>query len=401
MTKDRLQIEKRLLLSQKRESLGLLAGGVARDFDNIINHILGSASLGRTLAETESTIDSCLASIEDHGLRAAALCRQMLAYSGHTEAQSGLASPNLIVLDVLSAIDPACQRRIHIRKDLANGIPVVEVDMDQMRQAITGIVQNAIEAIGNHQPGMLEIITRPAQDGAEITIRDSGCGMDTAVRDRIFNPFFSTKMSGRGLGLTLSQSIIEAHGGSIQVDSIPAKGTTVRITLPARLPRPEPQAPSPKMAESTASGHVLIVHGGRPSGHATALAFAQLGFDTDECASVDQALRMSLSYPGKFRLVAVEPTARGAEARPSSASPRRPILPRHPPHRQRTLPVRDPPLRRRRPRRPPPRRTLRHRPPPRRHHRPLRYTRVLRPLRAARNASPTCAATSAAARCRK
>ena len=317
LSKERLQMEKRLLLSQKRESLGLLAGGIARDFNNLVNEILGNASLGRTLADTDSSIDSCLASIEEHGLRAAALCHQMQAYSGHGEAQSGLASPNLIILDVLNSIDPEHHRRIHFRKDLANGIPILEVDVDQIRQAIQSIVHNAVEAIGN-QSGLVEIQTRPALpsagigEGAEISVRDTGPGMPPQVRDRMFDPFFSTKMTGRGLGLTIAQSIIEAHGGSITVDSSVGSGTLVKILLPSRRAQPVIATPAPALP--TMSGTVLVVHDGRPAGHATSLAFQQLGFATESCLGVDQALHHLISYPDRYCLVAVDPNAAGAEA---------------------------------------------------------------------------------------
>lgn len=315
LTKDRLQMEKRLLLSQKRESLGMLAGGIARDFNQLVDDILGNASLGRTLADTESTIDECLSAIEEHGLRAASLCREMLAYAGHGEAQTGLASPNLILLDVLNSLDPEQQRRIHFRKELANGIPVVEMEVDQMREAIRAIVQNAVEAIGN-QTGVIDIRTRAATspDGAEILIRDSGPGMSLQVKDRVFDPFFSTKMSGRGLGLTIAQSIVEAHGGQITMESEPGQGTTVLISLPVHRPKPEfnggmEMGPSPTMG-----GLVLLVHSGRAADRATALAFQQLGFDIEECVGVDHALRLLKDHPNRHRIVAVDPETPGAEA---------------------------------------------------------------------------------------
>ncbi|MFM7181125.1 MAG: sensor histidine kinase [Verrucomicrobiales bacterium] len=267
-------MEKRLLLSQKRESLGLLAGGIARDFNQLIDDILGNASLGRTLAETDSIIDDCLSSIEEHGLRAAALCREMLGYAGQGESETGLASPNLILLDVLNGLDPEHQRRIHFRKELANGIPVVEMEIDQMREAIRAVVQNAIEAIGN-QTGVIDIHTRAAstlgQEGAEILSRDSGSGMDLQVKDRVFDPFFSTKMSGRGLGLTIAQSIVEAHGGQITMESEPGKGTTVLIALPVRRPKPALAGAPSGDAASTMGGLVLLVHSGCPADRATLL----------------------------------------------------------------------------------------------------------------------------------
>ena len=318
LTKDRLQMEKRLLLSQKRESLGLLAGGIARDFNQLIDDILGNASLARTLAETESTIDHCLSSIEEHGLRAASLCREMLAYAGQGDSQTGLASPNLILLDVLNGLDPEHQRRIHFRKDLANGIPVVEMEVDQMREAIRAIIQNAIEAIGN-QTGVIDIHTRaanrqPGQEGAEILIRDSGPGMDLQTRDRVFDPFFSTKMSGRGLGLTIAQSIVEAHGGQITMESETGRGTSVLISLPLHRPKPGIESAPPTANPASMGGLVLLVHSGRAADRATALAFQQLGFDIEECVGVDHALRLLKDHPNRHRLVAIDPGAPGAEA---------------------------------------------------------------------------------------
>lgn len=321
LTRERLGMEKRLLLSQKRESLGLLAGGIARDFNTIINNVLGSASLGRTMAETDSAIDQCLANIEEGGLRAASLCRQMLAYAGQSDSQAGLASPNLVVLDVLNAIDAEQHRRILFRKDLANGIPVVEGDIEQLRQALHAVTLNAIEAIGPH-PGLVEIRTRPVTTGGsksietvEFTVRDTGPGMDARVRDRIFDPFFSTKMTGRGLGLTVAQSILEAHGGQITVESEPGAGTTVRLVLPCRR-APHQQITSGldsgKQKEEL-SGTVLVVHNGSENARAAVHTFRQLGFRTEECGNIEESLRQVGTHPDRFRLVAVDPMLPGAE----------------------------------------------------------------------------------------
>ncbi|QQL45981.1 PAS domain-containing sensor histidine kinase [Sulfuriroseicoccus oceanibius] len=242
-------LERRLLSAQKRESLGILASGVANNFNELISAILGNASLARTQAETHTTIDDCLASIETDGLKASDLCREMLLYSGHNEGNIGLASINIILLEAIAQLRHSISDKIEIVTDFASGLPVVEGDAEQLKQAIYNVLLNAAEAMVT-STGLIRIQTGIAvapsqnQQNSELSeddqtrvfirITDTGCGIDSRSLDHIFDPFFSTKAQGRGLGLTLVQTAIEAHEGSIKVTSEIDHGTVVNISLPSR-----------------------------------------------------------------------------------------------------------------------------------------------------------------------
>jgi len=323
LAKERLQMEKRLLLAQKRESLGTLAGGLARDFNQLLNNILGSASLARAMADADTQIDDCLANIETSGLRAASLCREMLAFSGRGQAEAGLVSPNLLTLDVLNSFEGKLANNLVIRKNLENGIPIIEGDIESLRHALHAVVSNAVEAIGS-SPGLLEISTTPlppdpAQPGTDyvaIRVRDSGPGMPVEIKDRVFDPFFSTKMAGRGLGLTNALSTVEAHGGHILVDSEPGAGATLTIILPCT--RPEPVTPAQSSPtdhrHAEATGTVLVLHSGGNPIRDFINGLHQLGFRTEELRDVDDALRTLHQKGGNYRLIAIDPAIAGIEA---------------------------------------------------------------------------------------
>ncbi len=319
LTKERLQMEKRLLLAQKRESLGLLAGSLARDFNGLLTGMLGNASLARAVAETDSEIDNCLAEIETAGLRAAALCREMLAFSGRSESHTGLVSPNLIVLDVLNTLEREAGNNLSIRKDLADGLPVIDGDIGQLREAIGAVLRNAVEAVGSGR-GVVRVTTRPAPsdggvDWVAIQIEDTGPGMDAGTRDRALDPFFSTKMAGRGLGLPHAFSAVEAHCGRLIVDSEPGRGTIVTLLLPSRRPEASPKVPKPEEVpgDLSVSGRALLVGEGGSATRQAADGLRRIGFQVVEVGGIDEALRNTAQHLAHYRLVAVEPAADGVE----------------------------------------------------------------------------------------
>ena len=241
---------RRLEQAQRVESLGVLASGIAHDFNNILAGILGNASLARMDAHPETELYTNLGQIEALSLRAAELCKQMTAYAGKIR-------PVLESVDVAELIQGAIT---NLREGL-NPTPVISLlvgagvqrvlgDRSQIDQAIRVLLINAFEAIegggGSIRvavspsfPTPDELLTAhlspelPQGDYVCVEVTDTGCGMSEEVRQRVFDPFFSTKFAGRGLGLAALAGIVRTHRGAVSVQSQPRQGSTFKLWLPA------------------------------------------------------------------------------------------------------------------------------------------------------------------------
>ncbi|MBM3824010.1 MAG: response regulator, partial [Verrucomicrobia bacterium] len=263
MEAERENMIQRLVENQKYESLGVLAGGVAHDFNNLLAGILGSANLVRMELDPKSSLHTFLQQIEESSKRAAGLCAQLLAYAGKGRFQIEALDVNELIRANSSvlrhSIDPHCDFRIQ----LADGALAVEGDAQQIRQALLSLVVNSAESMSGGG-GLIEIQTRLVEvtgkqlDGARvgrelppgryvsIRVRDNGSGMPPEMLARIFDPFFSTKFPGRGLGLPSVLGIVRSHKGALLVESSPGPGTTFQILLP-------PGSVAPRAAEGLTS----------------------------------------------------------------------------------------------------------------------------------------------------
>jgi PAS domain S-box-containing protein len=246
---EKLLLEQQFQQAQKMESLGVLAGGIAHDFNNILAIIIGYCFLIKLDYETaESKIPLIEIAVE----RAAALCRQMLAYAG--KAQFVLAQVDMkeVVDEMVTMLKATTSQNVSIRADLPAVVATIKGDASQLRQIVMNLIINASEAIGEEQGvinvslGRSEIKAGqsdkdhngniiPAGEYICLEVTDDGCGMNDETRQRIFEPFYTTKFSGRGLGMSALLGIITAHKGALQLSSQPGKGTTFKVYLPAQI----------------------------------------------------------------------------------------------------------------------------------------------------------------------
>ena len=244
----RRSFERKLQEKQKLESLGVLAGGIAHDFNNLLTAILGNASLASMDAGEGSPLQPLLGQIEKAGTRAAELCRQMLAYSGRGRFVVQPIDLNSIVQGT-NLLQGSFSKKAVMHFQLAPELPSVLADPAQMRQVVLNLVTNASEAIGD-RGGSIVVSTGvrhadaaylattqlapelPEGDYVFLDVRDTGAGMSHEVQARIFDPFFSTKFAGRGLGLAAVLGIVRGHDGAIKVESELGKGTLIRVLLP-------------------------------------------------------------------------------------------------------------------------------------------------------------------------
>jgi PAS domain S-box-containing protein len=246
---ERTRIEARMQQAQKLESLGILAGGIAHDFNNLLVGILGNASLGMLEADDPQAVQECLREIERSAQRAAELTRQLLAYAGKGRYLVERADISRAIEEITVLLRSAVARTANLEYALAPGLPAIDVDLGQFRQVVMTLVTNASDAL-NNQAGTIQVQTGRQQVGEAylkgcvpglvatpgdfvyVEVRDTGSGMDAATRQRMFEPFFSTKFTGRGLGLAATLGIVRSHRGAIRVHSDVGQGTTMRLLFP-------------------------------------------------------------------------------------------------------------------------------------------------------------------------
>ncbi len=268
---ERIALERALQIAQKVEGLGTMAGGIAHDFNNLLAVIQGNLGLAIEDLPQESPVAATLQRAELATRRAAELTAKLLAYTGRGVIATQPVDLNDLVHELSSLLHSSVPRGIELRLSLAAGLPLLSADATQLRQVVMNLVINAAEAIGQG-PGTITVSTEErrveraelaqARVGAELPagrylllqVRDSGPGMDAATLERIFDPFFSTKFTGRGLGLAAALGIVRGHNGALAVASAPGSGATFTLFLPSAS---APAAPSPTLAH--AAGTILVV----------------------------------------------------------------------------------------------------------------------------------------------
>jgi signal transduction histidine kinase/ActR/RegA family two-component response regulator len=240
--------EETALQAQKLESLGVLAGGIAHDFNNLLTSILGQASLAAAKLARGLPVTDHVQRIILSAERAADLTRQLLAYTGKGKFQVGPLDVNQLIRETTSLMATVLPNRATLDLRLHEGLPQIQADRSQIQQVIMNLFINAVEALPQgegtititsciHQPNdendQVDGGTLSQDTYVMIQVTDTGIGMDQQTLSRIFDPFFSTKPKGHGLGLSATQGIIRTHHGTLQVQSQPDRGTTFTIFLPA------------------------------------------------------------------------------------------------------------------------------------------------------------------------
>ncbi len=260
-------LQQRVLRTEKIEALGLLAGGIAHDFNNLLSTIVGNAELLLTRPNDRGQPE--LEDIHKAGTAAAELCAQILAYTGRGNTAPRTVACNEIVNEVASLLRVGIPKNIELHFDLHRGDCGVSGDAAQIRSLVMNLLTNAVDAIGD-VAGEITIRTSirdlddqglsewqaegaPLAPGSYVvlTVADTGVGIDTRDRARMFDPFFSTKSDNRGLGLAAVHGIVTSHHGGLLVESQVGHGTTFTVLLPhtTSAPTPEPCG-TPHPAES-------------------------------------------------------------------------------------------------------------------------------------------------------
>ncbi len=259
----RRALERKMVDSQKLESLGILAGGIAHDFNNLLAAILGNANLAQIkLPAAHSEISTYLKNVEKTAMRAADLCRQLLAYSGKARFAMQVLDVNDVVRETVELLEVSITKKAALRVELRHGVASAVADPTQLRQVIMNLVINASEAMGDRS-GLIRVRTGIVQadvgyfadsygsgelapgDYVFVEVIDNGSGMSAETQKRIFDPFFTTKFTGRGLGLAAVLGIVRGHNGALKLSSTLGKGSSFKFLLPAApVPVPPPDEKS-------------------------------------------------------------------------------------------------------------------------------------------------------------
>jgi signal transduction histidine kinase/FixJ family two-component response regulator len=309
--------EQMLQQSQKMEAIGVLAGGLAHDFNNLLNVIMGYSELILKDAALPQTQRPKVEKIAKAGQTAAALTRQLLAFSRKQVLQPQTIDLNAIISNTDGYLPRLVKENIVVSTSLGPGLMATVIDPTQLEQILLNLVVNACDAMP--EGGKLELETAnvvieealASQAGVQpgnfirLSISDTGTGMDAATQARIFEPFFTTKALGKGTGLGLATvyGIVKQSGGFIEVDSKPGRGTTFRVYLPASRLAPTPESQKTEQEQTRGRATVLVVEDSEPLRELVFETLESMGYTALVARDGQQAIRLCNGFVEKIDLL--------------------------------------------------------------------------------------------------
>ncbi len=273
---DRHKLQQQLYQAQKLESLGVLAGGVAHDLNNLLTPVLGFAELASRSLIPDSPAFTMLEEVTKNARRAADLVQQILAYAGKGRFVIQPVDLTQLVQGMTGLLSSAVAVNAELVYDL---LPVgaVEADATQLEQLILNLVINASEALED-KTGKITLRTRVTESAVLLEVSDTGCGISATDTEKIFDPFYSTKFTGRGLGLAVVQGIVRGHHGELQISSEPGHGSSFRVVIPCST-RETTEPGVPAVAESwRGTATVLVIDDDSGVRNIAAFILKQSGF---------------------------------------------------------------------------------------------------------------------------
>jgi two-component system cell cycle sensor histidine kinase/response regulator CckA len=334
MEDERQQLQLKMVETQKLESLGVLAGGIAHDFNNLLTVIIANANLIRVTEEADLK-EEHLAAVETAGQRATELCRQLLTYAGRGNYVSGAIGLSDLVQETARLLEVSISKKARLVLLLSRDLPAVQADASQIRQVVMNLVINASDALGDAtgeirvstylgrfevSPGTLvHSFAELPGDSVCLEVSDTGQGMAPETLRRIFEPFFTTKFTGRGLGLAAVLGIVRACRGTLAVESVPGRGTTFRLYLPAASGPARAGQGLPAAEAAEAGEHrTILVADDEPEVLLTVVnVLRHHGYETVAARDGHEAVERFVANPDLFAAVVLDltmPGLDGAEA---------------------------------------------------------------------------------------
>ena len=328
-----VNLENQLRQAQKVEAIGTLAGGIAHDFNNILQAVLGFNDLILETCEPGSETHECATEIRDAGRRAVDLVRQILSFSRQTEQRRSPILLQPVIKECLKLMRRALPTTVAMVQDIDAECGAVQADPTQIHQVIMNLCANAWHAM-REQGGALEVtycavgpqprlsaelLHESQRHYARLSVRDNGVGMTRDILERLYDPYFTTKIPGEGTGLGLAtvQGIVTAHEGEIIVESEPGAGSVFHIYLPI-CPEPAVGEEDPPDDHAALRGReqVLFVDDEETIVHLGCMALERFGYRVTGCSGSLEALMVFRNEPTRFDVVVTDltmPTMRGDE----------------------------------------------------------------------------------------
>jgi PAS domain S-box-containing protein len=328
---EREELQKQVFQAQKTESLGVMAGGIAHDLNNMLMAALGQLNLAVAAVSPDSSLGRYLGTVESVLGRMEGLTERMLAYAGKSSAQRTPFDLARLLRTMEPLLRASCGHHARLRMETpAEPMPVLG-DGTQIEQVVLNFVQNAVDAIGERGGNVrLRLVSvaadevravalqwplQPAERYAEMIVRDDGPGIAETDARRVFEPFYTTKSTGRGLGLAVVQGIVKAHGGSIKLLTETGIGTEFRVYLPRLVDGSLPQAgvePLPTR-QAWSPRPLLAIDDDEDVLAITVVMLEQCGLEVAAFLSGDEAVSELMQRPDRYGCALVDLTMPGKD----------------------------------------------------------------------------------------
>ncbi|SHL45888.1 His Kinase A (phospho-acceptor) domain-containing protein [Desulfatibacillum alkenivorans DSM 16219] len=322
--KERKSAETALRHAQKMEAIGTLAGGIAHDFNNILFGAMGFAEIALGDAEPGTRIHKSLDQIINAHKRAARLVDQILSFSRQIEHEPQVIHIHPVIKEALSLLRSTIPSTVEIRKEIDVQCGAVMADPTKIYQVIMNLCTNASHAMED-AAGVLEVTLKevdvpeheaafmqiPAGKYARLTVKDNGMGMDQETQNRVFEPYFTTKLDGHGngLGLATTYGIVKHHKGAIQVDSRRGQGTTFNVFFPIVKEQAKVNLDDLVVAAPAAGDkHILVVDDEKPIILMEEATLVQWGYEVTSTTDSQEALRLFMENPHSYDAVVTDQT---------------------------------------------------------------------------------------------
>jgi signal transduction histidine kinase/CheY-like chemotaxis protein len=324
---ERLRLESRFQQSQRLDSLGVLAGGVAHDFNNLLVAMLGHARLAEEDLPADSPVHHNLKSVIKAARQAGDLCGQMLAYAGKVPIDTQSIELENVVQEIGDLLRASIPSSTSIRYGFDKEVPCIQADAIQIRQVVLNLITNASESI-RETGGEIMLSVRSLEcetvdfskmtlfENLEpgqyvvLTVSDTGSGMDEETRAKLFEPFYTTKFAGRGLGLAAVAGIVRGHRGAIRIESEVDRGSTISVLFPAgtqdAMSRTNPSRLDLSVRKE--NGKVLLVEDENAARELARIVLERAGIEVVEASDGVEAIAIFQAQPDEFNRVLLDLT---------------------------------------------------------------------------------------------
>jgi two-component system cell cycle sensor histidine kinase/response regulator CckA len=334
-TTDLRRTQEEALAKQNLEGLGVLAGGIAHDFNNVLGGILAQAELVEPDLPVGSAPIQEIQRIKAAALRGSEIVRELMIYAG--QDQTNLVEPvdvSRLVGEILELVKVSISKQAVLRTELSDDLPPVLGNSPQIRQVVMNLIINASEAIGDKE-GVITLTTTQVNGGRDLApngakelplgnyvrleVSDTGGGITEEAKEKIFDPFFSTKFAGRGMGLAVVQRVVRDHGGAINIVSAPGQGATFQVLLPCRSKEASEihsAIPSVGLEQSNApTGTILVVEDEEILRLAVSKLLRKIGFSVMAASDGSAAIDLVRTHKDEIDVILLDLTLPGLSSR--------------------------------------------------------------------------------------